>query len=657
VYNLAISPADVLEIYQLNGAVPERYKFGSQASKNTLAFTTADGFTYATFTGASATGFTAAEAVTSYRRARTPTGMGLQIKIGQTWRTSFTSTLTSGDIPRICLFEVGISVSSNQPSITAGANVINLVATRNVTDATLLIDTNTSTSYAISGLVLKQLGAVVYLPLEDGTGLTAYDVSTNALNATLTATGVTWTKPVAPASFTAPALTSLTLSGGSSGATLVLGQGTSGVATLTSKGGTAVRLTGSDGGAGTSIAEFYNGSTVTAWVAGGGVFSTPRVSGTGTGLILASNAIGQPLQFFLASEVARFSPTNGNLLIGTTTDITGTGGLHVAGTATATAVGAGGGGAFRVGTNVNLSGNAGGASYFGGQVNIAASGANGLIVRPASGNSLAIFDASAGGADANAYISLQTSGTNRWVFGQSISTASGDFEIYSTPLGASALKLAKATGAATFAGGLLTQTGGFRSAGSLSLGATYASIGGGFQIDYTSPVTTQFFGDGTGFSMVWATRAASTTTPRMTLTDAGNLTVHGTGGIQLNSVANLTWGGAYGAGIPAIAVPSAGKLGVYPNGSTSGLIGEYSSTGLAVTGTVRATRIGVGTAGQTYRGIDVFSPLTASAGEASTFIGTNTLTTAANNDVLAVFNSASGFSNAGAFTNTTTASN
>jgi hypothetical protein len=78
--------------------------------------------------------------------------------------------------------------------------------------------------------------------------------------------------------------------------------------------------------------------------------------------------------------------------------------------------------------------------------------ANGLVVRPASGNSLAIFDASAGGADANAYITLQTSGTNRWVFGQSISTAAGDFEIYSTPLGASALKLAKATGAATFAG-------------------------------------------------------------------------------------------------------------------------------------------------------------------------------------------------------------
>ena len=141
----------------------------------------------------------------------------------------------------------------------------------------------------------------------------------------------------------------------------------------------------------------------------------------------------------------------------------------------------------------------------------------------------------------------------------------------------------------TLSGKFLTTSGGLQSTGSLTLGATYAGIGGGFQLDYTSPVTTQYFGDGTGFSMVWATRAASTTTPRMTLTDAGNLTVHGIGGVQLNSVANLTWGGAYGPGIPAIAVPSAGKLGFYPNGSTSGLIGEFSSTGLAVTGAVTAS--------------------------------------------------------------------
>jgi hypothetical protein len=101
-------------------------------------------------------------------------------------------------------------------------------------------------------------------------------------------------------------------------------------------------------------------------------------------------------------------------------------------------------------------------------------------------------------------------------------------------------------GAGYFGGGLITQTGGFRSAGSLSLGATYNLLGAGFQIDYTAPVTTQFFGDGTGYSMVWATRASSTTTPRMTLTDAGNLTVHGTTASTSTTTGSLINSGGFG---------------------------------------------------------------------------------------------------------------
>jgi hypothetical protein len=405
-YNLALAQSDVTEIYQLNGAVPERYKFGTQVSQIGTGFGWAngasDGTTIATSNGNGGGGitFTAVAGtrtggVGAYVMQLNSLGVGSLSYINkstagqprgnnlrQPFRYSLWIRRTAGSIVNMSLGRDSAgSAANNITGITASWQQFSGIAY--YTDG-INVDLNgelyiglgsvgAAESVQIDDLIIQPISAVVYLPLEDGTGLTAYDVSTNALNATLTATGVTWTKPVAPASFTAPALTSLTLSGGSSGATLVLGQGTSGVATLTSKGGTAVRLTGSDGGAGTSIAEFYNGSTVTAWVAGGGVFSTPRVSGTGTGLILASNAIGQPLQFFLASEVARFSPTNGNLLIGTTTDITGTGGLHVAGTATATAVGAGGGGAFRVGTNVNLSGNAGGASYFGGNLNVSAS--------------------------------------------------------------------------------------------------------------------------------------------------------------------------------------------------------------------------------------------------------------------------------------------
>jgi hypothetical protein len=51
------------------------------------------------------------------------------------------------------------------------------------------------------------------------------------------------------------------------------------------------------------------------------------------------------------------------------------------------------------------------------------------------------------------------------------------------------------------------------------------------------------------------------------------------GSISIASSGNLTWGGAYGAGIATIATPTAGSLGFYPNGSTSGLSMVLNSSG------------------------------------------------------------------------------
>jgi hypothetical protein len=117
---------------------------------------------------------------------------------------------------------------------------------------------------------------------------------------------------------------------------------------------------------------------------GNGTFSAAALTGvnsvtaaSATALTLAGGSTSGQILFNSpsATERARLTST-GNLLIGTTTDITGTGGLHVAGTSTASTTTSG---ALRVGSNVGLSGNAGGASYFGGQVSSAGGGTAGTL--------------------------------------------------------------------------------------------------------------------------------------------------------------------------------------------------------------------------------------------------------------------------------------
>ena len=65
------------------------------------------------------------------------------------------------------------------------------------------------------------------------------------------------------------------------------------------------------------------------------------------------------------------------------------------------------------------------------------------------------------------------------------------------------------------------------------------------------------------------------------------------GSISIASSGNLTWGGAYGAGIPTIAVPTAGSLGFYPNGSTSGEKMRIDSSGNVGIGGTPAQKLDV----------------------------------------------------------------
>jgi hypothetical protein len=158
------------------------------------------------------------------------------------------------------------------------------------------------------------------------------------------------------------------------------------------------------------------------------------------GLTFAASG-SAPIRFWSGAELARFAPTTGNLLIGTTTDISGTGGLHVAGTSTASTTTSG---ALQVGSNVGLSGNAGGASYFGGNVSIG--GTSGAAFVGGYGQAHLV------GASGSLIVFERTSATARqWRMGVGILGAD-EWSLRDLTSSVQALTIAGATGAATFAG-------------------------------------------------------------------------------------------------------------------------------------------------------------------------------------------------------------
>jgi len=247
-----------------------------------------------------------------------------------------TTGTTSGTIAGNGTFSVELT---NTNGNVANGQEIQIRNTGTTGTATLTID---NVAIVPLGLILAPDAA------QAGGGLAWYDTSGNAANITLPASGVTWNVPTS-GYFTAPTTTNLTLAGGSTGASLVLGQGANAGTTLALKGtGRAKTQVGTD----YNLRTFLSGTTV-------------QIDGANDAENSYRNVSIQALKLSLLDS------SGGNVLIGTTTDIAGSGGLKVAGTTAASSTTSG---ALQVGANIGLSGNAGGASYFGGNLNISSTG-------------------------------------------------------------------------------------------------------------------------------------------------------------------------------------------------------------------------------------------------------------------------------------------
>jgi hypothetical protein len=269
-------------------------------------------------------------------------------------------------------------------------------------------------------------------------------------------------------SITAAAATNLTLAGGSSGASLLLSQGANGRATLSAKGTEAVLLIGrNQSNTSTPSFSFYQQnqgpgneyldigfleSPFSTW------FQARRVSGsTGSSISL--------------------QPADGNVLIGGTTDISGTGGLKVFGTTASTST--------TTGSLVNAGGfgNAG-AAWFGGQINSASSGL--LFSRTGASTALQYLDIANTGGRVQFGVETSTGGN---FFGGATAYATVLASATSAPVqiavnaihaatfSSTAVSIPLTTASTSTTTGSLVNAGGFGNAGAAFIGGNATVFG------------------------------------------------------------------------------------------------------------------------------------------------------------------------------------
>lgn len=199
--NRALSAAEVLALFETGTSASADY---NNASNTTMVGGVFSNFQYDTFSGASATGFTAVETSglgTQAGSSSTGTFMGVR-RVGTRIRVKFTATLTSGAVPSVFLQSSGVGDASDHVGIVAGANDIVFTLTAPFTaesgagSGQVIFTASGNTSYAISGLLVTPVG-LLCAPAANapGNGYQLKDMSGNKADITLPATGVAWALP------------------------------------------------------------------------------------------------------------------------------------------------------------------------------------------------------------------------------------------------------------------------------------------------------------------------------------------------------------------------------------------------------------------------------------------------------------------------------
>jgi hypothetical protein len=322
--NRALSAAEVLALYQSGAVASGDFNLVTNDSGTAVGASNTSLVTGANSTFASNSGWwtlgggtppTISGGVANFTNGSSVLQRDNFLKIGSRY-TLTVGTITGGGF----YFNGGVPATS----LTAGVPV-----TFTATQVLIQFFTGGGAG-TIDNVTIVPIGALVAPePQALGSGLVWRDVSGNAANITLPASGVSWALPWS-GYVTGPTTTDLTLAGGSSGATLTLGQGTSGVGTLSTTSENVLNLTSSYSTASSnrilrlisSAASVTNsGMTIESASANDASRNWGFVtnnSAFGDCAIMQSNALaGNPLT---AGTAALYLSAARNVLIGTTTD-------------------------------------------------------------------------------------------------------------------------------------------------------------------------------------------------------------------------------------------------------------------------------------------------------------------------------------------------
>lgn len=255
-YSRALTATEVASL--CTNGISASDMWGSQTSLNTDAIVnTTSGYNYSTFSGASATGFTAAS---SGPDSVATTTDSINFVAGKRYRVSFTASGTLGSTNSITALVTSVTAialvtGTTAHAMTLGINTVEYIPTQTITGC-VSWETVGTASYTISNFSIVEIGATLALLPEN---VQAYpgnwiDATGNTAGGVIPATGVT---PLhyAPIIFGRPG--GQTITGGTAATDVLSLVGTSGTGTATSP---AVQIKVGTNGGTTAITTLNNGN-------------------------------------------------------------------------------------------------------------------------------------------------------------------------------------------------------------------------------------------------------------------------------------------------------------------------------------------------------------------------------------------------------------